>query len=206
MIEIDQYLPNSLGLSFNLSNLNENLNLPNETIESIINKLMIDSWSSNISFSSYYITCAPISCTYEYMGRNDLFIVLTTIIGIFGDLSLGLKLATLIILRIIEKIINNVFVHGIRRTIKNIFAFDTKQQVINRLHLLLLLITLYEIFISSVFIPKTITVQIPNPSLSTYEYLSKHYSNSLQCSCSQISISYPSFLTIEPRFHYLCSS
>ncbi|CAF5049793.1 unnamed protein product, partial [Rotaria sp. Silwood1] len=86
---------------FNFSNLNENLNLPNETIESIMNRLMVDSWKWNISFSSYYNRCSPSSCTYEYISRNDLFFVITTIIGIFGGLSLGLKLLNLVILRFI---------------------------------------------------------------------------------------------------------
>ncbi|CAF4184766.1 unnamed protein product, partial [Rotaria sordida] len=94
MIELDRHFDLSLGSSFNFSNLNEILNPPNETIETIINKLMIDSWTSNISFSSYYNTCSPSSCTYEYISQNDLFFVITTILGICGDLSLGLKLLT----------------------------------------------------------------------------------------------------------------
>ncbi|CAF0862508.1 unnamed protein product [Adineta steineri] len=50
MLEIDQYLYTPLGPSFNFSALNPKLSLPNETIETIVNRLMIDSWSSNISF------------------------------------------------------------------------------------------------------------------------------------------------------------
>ncbi|CAF4325598.1 unnamed protein product, partial [Rotaria sordida] len=122
MIEIDGYLIYSLKSSFNFSNLNENLNPPNETIESILNKLMIDSWTWNISFSSYYNTGSPSSCTYEYISRNDLFFIITTILGIFGGLSLGLKLLTLIILRFIEKIINNNSFNEFITMIKNLFV------------------------------------------------------------------------------------
>ncbi|CAF4202656.1 unnamed protein product, partial [Adineta steineri] len=63
MLELDQYSYVPLGSSFNFSASNSTLSLPNETIETIVNRLMIDSWSSNISFSSYYQTCAPLSCT-----------------------------------------------------------------------------------------------------------------------------------------------
>ncbi|CAF4703202.1 unnamed protein product, partial [Rotaria sp. Silwood2] len=44
MLELDIFVLHSPGYSFNFSNLNRNLNLPNETIELIINRLMIDSW------------------------------------------------------------------------------------------------------------------------------------------------------------------
>ncbi|CAF3996101.1 unnamed protein product, partial [Rotaria sordida] len=125
MIEFDQYIFFRLGSSFNFSNLNENLNPPNETMESIINRLMIDSWTSNISFSSYYNTCSPSSCTYQYISRNDLFFVITTILGICGGLSLGLKLLTLIILRFIEKTINNNSFNGFITMIKNLFICNT---------------------------------------------------------------------------------
>ncbi|CAF1505675.1 unnamed protein product [Adineta steineri] len=42
MFEIDQYLYAPLGSSFNFSALNPALSLPNETIETIVNRLMID--------------------------------------------------------------------------------------------------------------------------------------------------------------------
>ncbi|CAF1033314.1 unnamed protein product [Rotaria sordida] len=206
MIEIDRDLIFSLGSSFNFSNLNENLNPPNETIESILNKLMIDSWTWNISFSSYYNTGSPSSCTYEYISRNDLFFIITTILGIFGGLSLGLKLLTLIILRFIEKIINNNSFNEFITMIKNLFVCNTEQRLINRLHFVSLLLILSLIFIFSAFKSKSVTVQIKKPSLSNYKNLLKDHSYSLQCSCSQISFPYETFLNIEPHFHDLCSS
>ncbi|CAF0805382.1 unnamed protein product [Rotaria sordida] len=206
MIELDQYYLIPLGSSFNFSTLNENLSPPNETIESIINKLMIDSWISNISFSSYYNTCSPSSCTYEYISRNALFFIITTILGICSGLSLGLKLLTLIILRFIEKTINNNSFNGFITMIKNLFICNTEQRIINRLHFIFLLLILYFIFLFSAFKPKLVTVQIIKPSLSNYKDLLKDHSYSIQCSCSQISIQYETFLNIEPHFHDLCSS
>ncbi|CAF4315356.1 unnamed protein product, partial [Rotaria sordida] len=41
---------------------------------------------------------------------------------------------------------------------------------------------------------------------SNYKDLLKDHSYSIQCSCSQISIQYETFLNIEPHFHDLCSS
>ncbi|CAF4320292.1 unnamed protein product, partial [Rotaria sordida] len=124
---------------------------------------MIDSWTSNISFSSYYNICSPSSCTYEYISRNNLFFVITTILGIFSGLSLGLKLLTLIILRFIEKTHNNNSLNGFITMIKNLFVCNTEQRLINRLHVVFLLLILSLIFIFSAFKPKSVTIQIKKP-------------------------------------------
>ncbi|CAF2215269.1 unnamed protein product, partial [Rotaria magnacalcarata] len=206
MIELDEYLNTHLGSPFNFSKLNKNLSSPNELVESILNKLMIDSWTTNISFSSYYSTCSPSSCTYEYTGRNDLFFVITTILGIFGGLSLGLKLLTLIVLWLIENINKNTSFSGFTTIIKRLFVCNTEQRIINRLHFGFLLIILCLVFLFSVYKPKAITIQINKPSLSNYKDSLKDHSYSLQCSCSQISFPYETFVDIESRFHDLCSS
>ena len=194
MMEYDLALNNYDDIPFSFTNLNENLNLPNETIQSIINVLMIDSWTSTSSFSSYYNTCLPASCTYEYLGRNDLFVVITTILGIVGGLSLGLKLLILIILRFTQNLMNNISFRGLINIIKKLFICNTEQRIINRLHFGFLLLVLYIIFIFSAFQPISVTVQKIKPSFSTYQNLFKDYPSSLQCSCSQISISYGTFL------------
>ncbi|CAF0842602.1 unnamed protein product [Adineta steineri] len=206
MLEIDQYLQVPLGSSFNFSALNPKLSLPNETIETIVNRLMIDSWSSNISFSSYYQTCAPLSCTIEYIGKNNILDVITSIIGIFGGLSLGLKLFFILILRSSEKIRNNLSFIAMKTVIKNLFTCYNEQQMITRLQTFFLTISLYCIFLYSTYTTQLITVEINKPTYSIYQSLSLNYSQSLQCFCSDISIPYQSFLAIKPRFHDLCSS
>ncbi|CAF4061530.1 unnamed protein product [Adineta steineri] len=45
-----------------------------------------------------------------------------------------------------------------------------------------------------------------SPSQSIYENLQQKYANSLQCSCTKISIPYGSFVKIVPLFHQVCSS
>jgi hypothetical protein len=58
----------------------------------------------------------------------------------------------------------------------------------------------------SAFIPQSETIRNVNISLTTYENLFQHYGDSVQCSCSQVSIRYESCLTITPRLHPICSS
>ncbi|CAF1190754.1 unnamed protein product [Adineta steineri] len=136
MLEIDHYINSSE--SFNFSALNPDLNPPNETVESIVNRLMVDTWSSNISFPSYYNQCAPLSCTFQYEDRDNLFLIITSIIGIFGGLSLGLKLVIIIILQFIDKILTNGIANlNLLRSIKSIFSCTTEHQLIHRLHFIL---------------------------------------------------------------------
>ncbi|CAF1485896.1 unnamed protein product [Adineta ricciae] len=47
---------------------------------------------------------------------------------------------------------------------------------------------------------------VDSPTYSQYEKLQEKYSDSLQCSCTKISMSYGGFVRTSPRFHQVCSS
>ncbi|CAF1195437.1 unnamed protein product [Adineta steineri] len=205
MLTID----NDLGslVPFNFSALNQNLNQPNETIEEILNRLMVDKWLPTVSFSSYYEKCLPKSCTYQYDGRNNIFISITTIISIFGGLSLALKLLIMISLEFINKIFSNNFFHLISfNFIKEIFICHTQNQIIHRLHVILVIGILTSFYIFSAFTPRVILIETDKPSLEIYEDLYKKYNDTLECPCLQSSMKYKSFLTLTTRFHEICSS
>ena len=206
MIEIDQHVNSPLGAAFNFSALDPNRNWQNETVESIVNKLLIDFWNTNISFPAFYNQCAPLICTYEYVGRNNLFSVIVTTIGVFGGLSLGFKIPILIILRFVEKMMNDFSCRGFERMVKNIFICQTEHHIISRLHFVMLVVILGGIYSFSMSSLQSITVKTIQPSLSTYHDLVKQFPDSLQCSCSEVSIKYQSLLNITPRFHHICSS
>jgi hypothetical protein len=205
MLDINSY--SSSSSPFNFSALDPSLNSPNETIELIVDQLMVDTWSSNVSFTSYYNTCAPLSCTFQYQDHNNLFIVITTITSVFGGLLLGYKLIILIGLQFIDKIRKNGFSRlTLWNSIKYLFTCKTEHQMIHRLHFILVVTILYVLYIYSVFSPHTTTVEIMKPSLSMYKDLVAQSYDSLECPCAQISIKYESFLNIQPRFHEVCSS
>ncbi|CAF1510720.1 unnamed protein product [Adineta ricciae] len=193
--------------TFNCSLLDANLNVPNETIETIVHRLMMDNWISNISFTSYYNQCAPSLCTYQYEDRSAFYAVISDIGLIYGGLSLGLKLIILIGLYFIDLIIQNDFFHSsLLQTMKHIFICRTEHQMIDRLHLVLVATTLSILYTYSAFTSQITTVQIQKPSLSIYENLIQQSFDSLECPCSQISIKYKTFLNITPSFHPICSS
>ncbi|CAF1277980.1 unnamed protein product [Adineta steineri] len=205
MLEIDEHLCSSVP--FNFSALNQNLNQPSETVEMILSRLMVEEWLSNVSFLLYYKKCAPLSCTYQYDGRNNIFISITTIISIFGGLSLALKLLIMTSLEFITKIFSNNFFHSISfNYIKQIFICHTENQIIHRLHVILVIGILTTFYMFSTFTPRVITIPTNKPSLEIYEDLYKKYNDTLECPCSQLSVKYKSFLTLTTGFHEICSS
>ena len=64
---------------------------PNTTIETIVNALFVENWSTTSSFSNYYRKCAPISCTYTFTQTGSVIFIITTLLGLFGGLTIVLR-------------------------------------------------------------------------------------------------------------------
>jgi hypothetical protein len=189
-----------------MSHTNRWPNATTETVQSILDQMLIVEWLSNISFALYYQSCAPISCTLEYQARQEIFLILVSVFSVFGGLSTGLKLLILIIIRTVERLgsINDRAIF--RQFFTSIFSCQRRQKVANRIHFVIFL-ALVCLFYLIIFVPSRIlTVSIIKPSLPVYEDLLNVHSQSLQCSCSKISFNYETFLSIDYRSHAICSS
>ena len=206
LLEIDQYMHIPLSDQFGFSALDSNRNVPDEVVETIINRMMVDSWPSTTDYDAFYSHCAPAACHFDRKGRTSLFIVVTKVMGIFGGLSLAIKIPLLIILRFLEKIHQNLRRYGLKRFIRSLFICHTELQLINRLQITLLLIILVTIYSFSLATRKNQTFEVMKPSLARYQTLQQDFPNSLKCSCSHVSIEYATFLTVRPSFHPICSS
>ena len=193
----------------NITVLNIPSEWPNETtetVESIMDRLVINQWLSNVSFASYYTACAPSSCIFEYQARRSIFVLALMVISVLGGLSTGLKILALIFIRFTEKLFQNNSLLALRQLIKNLFTCQNRQQTTNRIHFIILIILLFVFYLFSFLPSQLITIQITRPSLSIYEDLSPHFSQSLQCACSKNSFSYRTFLSIQYYHHPICSS
>lgn len=62
------------------------------TVEMLVNEVYVEEWLTRISFSQYYTQCAPISCLYSYSEQNDLLYVVTILLGLYGGLTVVLRL------------------------------------------------------------------------------------------------------------------
>ena len=75
----------------------------NDTLETIINALFIDSWSSDISYARYFNACQPLHCTYLHEQRLDVVFVVTTFLSVFSGLSTILRYSIPHVMRIVKK-------------------------------------------------------------------------------------------------------
>lgn len=80
--------------------LNSTYSDPNVTVQSLVDQLMIDEWETGVNYTNYYNACQPISCSYSVNERANIVYIIGNIIGLFGGLSVILKLFTPIIVDI----------------------------------------------------------------------------------------------------------
>ncbi|CAF3670286.1 unnamed protein product [Rotaria sp. Silwood1] len=81
-----------------------------------------------------------------------------------------------------------------------------RERYSTRLYLFLLSISILIIIIYTISSKEIINQTIERPSQATYEKLMESYASKLQCSCSQISMSYGQVMTMNVIFHQVCSS
>ena len=83
-------------IQFNTSRFN-----PLTQISDILAVLMVDLWIQNISYTSYFTQCQPLSCIYTTVQRHDAIYIITTVIGIFGGLYKSLSICVPIVVKFI---------------------------------------------------------------------------------------------------------
>jgi len=66
--------------------------LPNSTLESVVDELMVEEWTRSIMYDRYYNECQPTECTYTHETKNSIIYIVTTIFGLTGGLTAALKL------------------------------------------------------------------------------------------------------------------
>lgn len=76
-----------------MTTIEQSIFQPNTTVQSMLDSIMVQSWTKNIFHEKYFAQCAPMSCTYLVEKRHDALFVLAKIIGLLGSLVLGLRLS-----------------------------------------------------------------------------------------------------------------
>ena len=75
----------------------------NSTVKSMLDRLMVEEWITNISYDKYYAQCAPISCTYSIVQRHSPVFVLTKMISLLSGLTLTLRLMIPVVVQYIQR-------------------------------------------------------------------------------------------------------
>ncbi|CAF1308103.1 unnamed protein product [Adineta steineri] len=98
---------------------------PYATVQSIVDKLMVEDWLMNVSYEKYRDNCAPLSCTYPKEMRSTLVDVVVQLIGLLSGLILALRLVIPIIVRFIINKLNNVQSPPSTLTRKQFYSHDS---------------------------------------------------------------------------------
>ena len=65
--------------------------LPTTRIESIVDEAFIDTINRTISYEKYFRACGAKSCHYELVKNSDIAYALTSLLGLYGGLTLSLR-------------------------------------------------------------------------------------------------------------------
>ncbi|UJR12454.1 hypothetical protein I4U23_016630 [Adineta vaga] len=229
-----QYFPPPSFPINTLKFINESHYTPHSSIETLVNQLFIEHFSTRSSFSAYFSQCQPISCVYTYSSGNSISYIFTTLLGLYGGLTVILRMLVPRIIAWIRgcKLIqnepnNNTIVPLFERlqliwqkifiqirefnlfdnTIIRQDPFKLRTTIIStRIYfiLLTLFVTILVIFTATRTHLQTFNVYYP--TYITFENLYEKYSSTLRCPCNQITIPYGSFVSISPQYHPVCSS
>jgi hypothetical protein len=75
-------------------NISETRFLQQNTVETIVEQMFIETCSSTVSYNQFFEKCNPISCSVSLVKRNGLFIVITILLGLYGGLTVALKIGS----------------------------------------------------------------------------------------------------------------
>ncbi|CAF1069768.1 unnamed protein product, partial [Adineta ricciae] len=204
--------------------LDSSLNLMNESIGSIVSRLMVESWKTNIDFSAYFNACALSFCTYEYTQFHSLAYLITMIVGVFGGLTRGLCFFIPILIKVYSKIrsrhvsprktrrqrlrlmLNFIASFNLFRRVNSNDVQLQIQRQMTRFYVIILVTALSAVFLFIALPFHKEIVSLSSPSSDEYQRLYNRTIN-LQCVCSRVAIPYSSFLSLkQPLYHQVCSS
>lgn len=109
----DQFLPFTLNITALDPSARSRFS-PKTSLNMIASQLLIDEWINTTYPIAHYEQCRPSTCTYTYTGHYNLFYVITSVIGLWGGLSVVLRLAVPFIMKLIMKLKHRLLQRGNR--------------------------------------------------------------------------------------------
>ncbi|CAF3223056.1 unnamed protein product [Rotaria sp. Silwood2] len=89
---IDFVLPTVLPLTISpLSNSIPSRFSNNMSIGMLLDEFFIEEWTNSSSYENYFAACSPTHCNYKYVTHNNLLYVATSVAGLYGGLTIGLR-------------------------------------------------------------------------------------------------------------------
>jgi hypothetical protein len=99
-------------------------------ILTIVENCLIEGWSQQVSYSSFFDQCYPSYCTYSVNELPDIIYIVTTLIGVLSGLNVVLKLLIPLLVQALYWCWG--YVHGMffskERTYRSLVVFDNNQK------------------------------------------------------------------------------
>ncbi|CAF3635148.1 unnamed protein product [Rotaria sp. Silwood1] len=80
----------------------------NTTIGTLIDEYFLEDWTYEISYENYFAACAPSHCNFDYVTRNNILYVATSVFGLYGGLTIGLRFIIWHVIRFYRLMENNI--------------------------------------------------------------------------------------------------
>ncbi|CAF1412535.1 unnamed protein product [Adineta ricciae] len=225
---------NSSALSGHFKALNSSRDIhftSNEIIEDLANELFVDQWLQQSNYSSYYSQCQPQYCQYDVSERPAVLYIITSLLGLYGGLSVVLHLIIPYFISFIlqhlqrQTVVQEETVHhdwSLRQWIRKIVDLilhlnlfrsalrnapnDLKQQIWStRLYLCLIFLSFSILMVYSSVIQQRRIIQLAEPSFETVQQLETK-GHVLTCPCAYLSINYEYLFELQANYHQVCSS
>jgi len=107
----DQLCVNEMATYFDASNHPRAMNNTGSHFDAsvsantIMEKMFIESWSSNASYEEFFRQCQPTLCSYLLIERHSILFAVTTVIGLYGGLTILLKLVVPFVMSQLHKLV-----------------------------------------------------------------------------------------------------
>ncbi|CAF1506958.1 unnamed protein product, partial [Adineta steineri] len=210
----------------NISILKQSLSsrfLSTTKIELLINELFLEEIFNATNYTKYYSQCSPSICQYTYIHSFSWIYILIIFTGLLGGITTVLHIITPYIIQLIlfsnnyqqNQIRPKEFFLKFKNKVQNfnLYSKDSRDPIrvyhgviATRLYIILFLISISIIALLSYPQNEIVNEIIRNPSEEEYKELDEKYSSTLTCPCTQISIPYKNLITIEVKYHQICTS
>ena len=203
----------------------------NTTVYDIASAMMVEEWNNQIGYESYYNECHPVSCFYTITTKFNIPTVVTTVIGLFGGLSVILRILTPPIIKFLRRrrrmqIVqiqvpvqmqgSSCFVesryHRLMANIREMNFFKNAQtdqspehrynQILStRLYIVLLGISVFVLAVNTGISQNRVTDRLDSPSMSFVNQLQSQNLQEFSCPCLTMTIFFKPFTSLNYTLH-----
>jgi hypothetical protein len=75
----------------------------NSTIETLTGNLFVEMWTKQLNYTSYFYQCQPETCIFNINERVSVLYIITSLLGLYGGLSVVLLFGTPVVVTFIVK-------------------------------------------------------------------------------------------------------